>query len=80
MPSINSLLTKITPKAGISRIFSYNQMFSYLGQVLGPMVGSNVAASLGYRSVFFVTCGIVFVNFLWSFINFRKYLRVKEIV
>lgn len=34
MPSINSLLSKITPREGISRIFSYNQMFSYMGQVV----------------------------------------------
>ena len=80
MPSINSLLTKITPREGISRIFSYNQMFSNIGQVVGPFVGSGVATGLGYRSVFYVTSLIVFVNFVWSFINFRKYLKVKEIV
>lgn len=80
MPSINSLLTKITPREGISRIFSYNQMFSNIGQVVGPFVGSSVATGLGYRSVFYVTSLIVFVNFVWSFINFRKYLKVKEIV
>lgn len=80
MPSINSLLTKITPKEGISRIFSYNQMFSYIGQVAGPFVGSMVARHLGYRMVFYVTAGIVFVNLVWSLINFRKYLKVKEIV
>ena len=33
MPSVNSLLTKMTPKEGISRIFSFNQSFSYIGQV-----------------------------------------------
>ncbi|WP_366515774.1 multidrug efflux MFS transporter [Streptococcus gallinaceus] len=80
MPSINSLLSKITPREGISRIFSYNQMFSYMGQVAGPFVGSMVATHLGYRMVFYVTAMIVFVNFSWSLINFRKYLKVKEIV
>lgn len=39
MPSINSLLTKITPREGISRIFSYNQMFMNIGQVIGPLLG-----------------------------------------
>ncbi len=80
MPSINSLLTKITPREGISRIFSYNQMFMNMGQVIGPFVGSAIATGLGYRSVFYVTSLIVFVNFVWSLINFRKYLKVKEIV
>lgn len=80
MPSINSLLTKITPREGISRIFSYNQMFMNIGQVVGPFIGSAIATDLGYRSVFYVTSLIVFVNFVWSLINFRKYLKVKEIV
>ena len=41
MPSVNSLLTKMTPKEGISRIFSFNQSFSYIGQVLGPLLVSS---------------------------------------
>lgn len=80
MPSINSLLNKITPREGISRIFSFNQMFMNMGQVIGPFIGSAIATGMGYRSVFYVTSLIVFVNFVWSFINFRKYLKVKEIV
>lgn len=80
MPSINSLLTKITPREGISRIFSYNQMFMNIGQVIEPFIGSAIATDLGYRSVFYVTSLIVFINFVWSLINFRKYLKVKEIV
>ena len=79
MPSVNSLLTKMTPKEGISRIFSFNQSFSYIGQVLGPFVGSVVATGLGYRWVFFVTAMIVFGNFVWSLIIFRKLLGVKNI-
>ncbi|EHJ55979.1 hypothetical protein HMPREF9318_02113 [Streptococcus urinalis FB127-CNA-2] len=79
MPSINSLLTKITPREGISRIFSYNQMFTNFGQVIGPFVGSTIAVQMGYRYVFYITSLIVLSNFLWSFINFRKYLKVKEI-
>ncbi|HEP6935403.1 TPA: multidrug efflux MFS transporter [Streptococcus pyogenes] len=80
MPSINSLLTKLTPKEGISRVFAYNQMSSNLGQVIGPFIGSNVAVVLGYRSVFYVTSLIVFVNLIWSLIIFRKYIKVKDIV
>ena len=79
MPSVNSLLTKMTPKEGISRIFSFNQSFSYIGQVLGPFVGSAVATGLGYRWVFLVTAMIVFGNFVWSLIIFRKSLGVKNI-
>lgn len=79
MPSVNSLLTRITPKEGISRIFSFNQSFTNIGQVLGPFVGSAVATGLGYRWVFFVTAAIVFSNFVWSVIIFRKSIGVKDI-
>ncbi|MGT2739669.1 multidrug efflux MFS transporter [Streptococcus pantholopis] len=79
MPSINSLLTRLTPREGISRIFSYNQMFSNFGQVLGPFIGSAAATHLGYRAVFYMTSMIVLSNFLWCLFNFRTYLKVKEI-
>lgn len=79
LPSINSLLTKLTPREGIARIFSYNQTFTYMGSVLGPLLGSSVAAYLGYRWVFYVTSGLVFINFIWSMIIFRNYVKVKEI-
>lgn len=78
MPSINALLTKITPKEGISTIFSFNQLFMNLGQVIGPFVGSTVAVGLGYRWVFYITSFIVFANLVWSLINFRKYLTIRE--
>lgn len=77
MPSINTILSKITPAEGVSRIFSYNQMFSNFGQVLGPMVGSTVAHSFGYRWVFWVTSGFVMLNIVLSSFNFRGMLRKK---
>lgn len=72
MPSINTLISKITPAEGVSRIYSYNQMFSNFGQVIGPMVGSTVAHGFGYPAVFFATSGFVVVNIFISFFNFRK--------
>lgn len=77
MPSINTLISKITPAVGVSRIYSYNQMFSNFGQVLGPMIGSTVAHTMGYSSVFIVTACFVLGNILLSVFNFRKILRQK---
>lgn len=74
-PSINTLINKITPAAGVSRVYSYNQMFQNFGQVLGPMVGSTVAHSMGYPAVFWVTSGFVLINISISLFNFRKNLR-----
>lgn len=78
MPSVNSLISKITPPEGVSRIFSFNQMSLNFGQVLGPLIGSTVATSLGYSSVFIVTAGFVVVNILISMFNFREALGFKK--
>lgn len=78
MPSINTLISKITPMEGVSRIYSYNQMFSNFGQVLGPMVGSTVAHSLGYPAVFWVTSLFVILNITISFFNFRRGIRYSN--
>ncbi|HEP1830212.1 TPA: multidrug efflux MFS transporter [Streptococcus suis] len=79
LPSVNSLLTKLTPKEGISRIFSYNQLFNNLGSVVGPMMGSAVAAHMGYDWVFYLSSGLVLFNLIWSLINFRNYLKVRDV-
>jgi MFS family permease len=79
MPSVNSLLSKITPAEGISRIFSFNQMFTNFGQVAGPLLGSAIAGYISYRAVFITTSCFVLVNLIWSLFNFRKFLGVKDI-
>ncbi|HHT7720232.1 TPA: multidrug efflux MFS transporter [Streptococcus suis] len=79
LPSVNSLLTKLTPKEGISRIFSYNQLFNNLGSVVGPMMGSAVAAHMGYDWVFYLSSELVLFNLIWSLTNFRNYLKVRDV-
>lgn len=77
MPSINTLISKITPTEGVSRVYSYNQMFSNFGQVLGPMLGSTVAHAFNYSAVFIVTSLFVLSNIFLSLFNFRKVLHQK---
>lgn len=77
MPSINTLIGKLTPPEGVSRIYSYNQMFSNFGQVLGPMIGSTVAHGMGYSAVFITTACFVLGNIGLSVFNFRKILTKR---
>ncbi|MBS7577570.1 MULTISPECIES: multidrug efflux MFS transporter [unclassified Enterococcus] len=79
MPSVNAILTKIVPESGISRIFSYNQMFTNFGQVMGPLVGSIVSGYFGYASVFIATSIILLFNVILIIINFGKRLKQREI-
>jgi MFS family permease len=79
MPSVNSLLSRITPKEGISRIFAFNQMSANLGMVAGPMIGSAVAGAISFRAAIVVTSLFVLVNVVWSFLSFRKYLHKTSV-
>lgn len=79
IPGVNTLLSKMTPKSGISRIFAFNQVFFYLGGVIGPMAGSAVAGYLGYHAVFYATAACVAFSCLCNLVQFRSLLKVKEI-
>ena len=79
IPGVNALLSKMTPKSGISRIFAFNQVFFYLGGVIGPMAGSTVAGYLGYHAVFYATAACVAFSCLCNLVQFRSLLKVKEI-
>ena len=79
IPGINALLSRMTPKAGISRVFAFNQVFFYLGGVIGPLAGSVVAEQFGYHSVFYATAACVALSCLFNLIQFRTLLKVKEI-
>ena len=79
IPGVNALLSKMTPKVGISRIFAFNQVFFYLGGVVGPMTGSAVAGQFGYHSVFYATAVCVALSCLFNLVQFRSLLKVKEI-
>jgi len=79
IPGINALLSKMTPKAGISRIFAFNQVFFYLGGVVGPMTGSAVSGQYGYHFVFYATAACVAFSCLCNLVQFRSLLKVKEI-
>ena len=69
----------MTPKAAISRVFAFNQVFFYLGGVIGPMAGSAVASPFGYHSVFYATAACVALSCTFNLIQFRSLLKVKEI-
>ena len=79
IPGVNALLSKMTPKSGISRVFAFNQVFFYLGGVIGPLAGSAVAGQFGYHSVFYATALCVALSCTFNLIQFRTLLKVKEI-
>ena len=61
MPSVQSLLRQHTPSSATGRIFSYNQSAQFLGNLLGPLFGSQVVAHFGFSALFIVT-GLIMVT------------------
>jgi DHA1 family multidrug resistance protein-like MFS transporter len=72
MPAVQTLLLKYSSDQVTGRIFGYNQSFMYLGNVVGPLIGSSVSALMGFRWVFAVTAALVLINCLLLRSQFRK--------
>ncbi|WP_409310573.1 multidrug efflux MFS transporter [Pectobacterium sp. B1J-3] len=72
MPAVQALLVKYSSQQVTGRIFGYNQSFMYLGNVVGPLIGSGVSAMMGFRWVFVVTALLVLCNTLQIIFHFRK--------
>ncbi|ANK62316.1 multidrug efflux MFS transporter [Loigolactobacillus backii] len=65
LPAVQTLLAKYSPHTVAGRIFSYNQSFQSMGQVVGPLLGSSISGAFGYGGVFLSTSILEFVNLIW---------------
>lgn len=63
LPGVQSLITKNTPRDAAGRVFSYNQSFQAMGNVIGPMIGSVVSGIFDYRGIFISTAILVLANY-----------------
>ncbi len=68
-PQVQTLLTKNSPAAVTGRIFSWNQSAMYIGNIVGPLLGSFIAGISSYSMVFIVTAGIVVLNLILFNLN-----------
>lgn len=69
IPQVQTLLTKNTPTMSTGRVFSWNQSFQAVGNVLGPMIGAAVSGMFDYGAVFISTALLVFLNFILFRVN-----------
>ncbi|WP_034526638.1 multidrug efflux MFS transporter [Secundilactobacillus oryzae] len=78
LPAVQTLLSKNTPAEVTGRVFSYNQSFQAVGNVLGPLIGSFVSNTFDYRAVFISTSILVLLNFTMVWFN-TKSMRKKHL-
>lgn len=74
-PQVQTMLTKNLPAAVTGRIFSWNQSAMYIGNIVGPLLGSFVSGMFNYSMVFIVTTVIVLINLLLFRINVIRNLQ-----
>jgi MFS family permease len=79
IPSVNTLIKRITPDALTGRVFGYTMSAAYLGTFAGSILGGQVAAYLGIRYVFFITSGLLLINAVWVYFKVYKRLSLKEV-
>ncbi|MFY4774478.1 MFS transporter [Metabacillus sp. RGM 3146] len=74
LPSLNVLVKKLSPKHLQGTAFGINSSARFLGNLVGPLIGSTVAAAYSIRDVFFITMAFLLVNL--AAILFNKNLEV----
>ncbi|OSN06990.1 multidrug transporter [Lonsdalea iberica] len=72
LPAVQALLVKYSSQQVTGRIFGYNQSCMYLGNVIGPLLGSGISATLGYRWVFLVTSLLIVINAVQLIFSFKR--------
>lgn len=79
IPSVNTLIKRITPDSLTGRVFGLSMSAGYLGVFGGSVLGGQVAAYWGIQSVFIVTSSLLFLNALWVYFKVLKKMSVKSI-
>ena len=80
IPSLNVLVKKLAPPQGLATAYGINSSALFLGNLIGPLIGSSVAASYGIRSVFFVTMSVLLLNALLVALSRRLQTPVSSSV
>ncbi|WP_222705400.1 MFS transporter [Bacillus testis] len=62
LPAINTYLKKIVPESITGQAYGYNQTAQYIGSVVGPLWGGQVASAFGIPYVFIVSAVLLIIN------------------
>lgn len=69
IPSLNVLVKKKAPPELMATAFGINSSSTFLGNLIGPLLGSSVAAAYGIKNVFYVTMAILLANAVMIYLN-----------
>lgn len=75
IPSVTSLLRRLTPASIQGSVFAINTSANSAGNVLGSMFGGIIGGTFGIPIVFMITSGIFFAHFLMLGLQSKKIMR-----
>jgi len=79
LPSIDSLTSRFAPKGMESRAYGYSNSALFLGNMLGPIVGGQLAGRIGLNGIFFFTASLLFLNGIWVKNSVHKQIAKLQI-
>jgi DHA1 family multidrug resistance protein-like MFS transporter len=78
VPSISSLLRKMTPTHIQGSVFAYNASAGSLGNLSGALFGGLVAGSFGIPVMFYMISGVFLVHFLLIAVQFPRFRKADK--
>jgi DHA1 family multidrug resistance protein-like MFS transporter len=69
IPSLNVLVLKLAPTEIQGTAYGFNTSSLFLGNLIGPLLGSHFAAAYGFKSVFYITMAILLLCALFVYLN-----------
>ncbi|MCY9657596.1 MFS transporter [Paenibacillus chondroitinus] len=69
IPSLNVLVLKLAPTQIQGTAYGFNTSSLFLGNLIGPLLGSHFAAAYGFKSVFYITMGILLLCAMFVYLN-----------
>ncbi|QKJ87883.1 MFS transporter [Paramixta manurensis] len=62
LPCVTAIIRHNVPEGQVGRMLGYSTSAQYIGQVTGPLFGGFIGGSIGMRTVFLTTCGVMAIG------------------
>ncbi len=79
IPSLNVLVKKLAPQRMLATAFGINSSSVFLGNLIGPLLGSSIAAAFSIRDVFYVTMAVLLVNAVMIVVNRKLDIEPRRV-
>ncbi|GGA50295.1 MFS transporter [Kroppenstedtia guangzhouensis] len=72
LPSLNNLIQKNAPPGKESTAYGYSTSATFLGNMLGPIIGGYLSGFIGIRGLFLLTAAMLLMGALWLKSGLRR--------